>query len=140
MAQASRRHAAVVDICMHHSSGGVAGLLNANDDGDYAGAGAEAGARPRQDGGREALQYIRSLPRAEREQLLQQHGKALISKFKLEMEVRASGGMCRGPGSLHALSDSIIMHRQTSWRFAATFMSGWTRVSRAVKVRPGYRL
>lgn len=86
VAQASRRHAAVVDICMYHSGGDTTGLgstaAGSLADGD--------GGAAAQHGGREALQYICSLERAEREQLLQQHGKALISKFGLEISVRSS--------------------------------------------------
>lgn len=68
VAQASARHAKTVDICLNHVAGPA--------------------------GGTEALEYIKSLPRANQEALLQQHGKTLISKFKLEMQVGC--GFLRG--------------------------------------------
>jgi hypothetical protein len=73
VAQASARHAKTVDICLNHIAGPA--------------------------GGNEALEYIKSLDRADQEALLQQHGKTLISKFKLEMQVwlsarRWSAGRC----------------------------------------------
>ena len=62
VAKVSRRHGKVVDICLHHVAGGA--------------------------GGAEALAYIATLGRAEQEALLVQHGKALVSRFKLEMQAR----------------------------------------------------
>lgn len=68
LAQVSGLHSKTVDICLNHIAGDI--------------------------GGAEALNYIRSLRRVEQEQLLQQYGKALISKFKLEMEVCLYHGCC----------------------------------------------
>lgn len=62
VAKVSGRHSKVVDICLHHVAGST--------------------------GGAEALAYITTLGRAEQEALLVQHGKALVSKFKLEMQAR----------------------------------------------------
>lgn len=68
LAQVSGLHSKTVDICLNHIAGEAGGV--------------------------EALNYIRSLGRSEQEQLLQQYGKTLISKFKLEMEVRPQGELC----------------------------------------------
>lgn len=95
VARASGRHATVVDICMFHSdevdqgtatpASTSAAEFNSTSTSAPAAWGVSGGEPG--SGGREALRYIKSLPRIERALLLQQHGNALISKFKLEMEV-----------------------------------------------------
>lgn len=88
VARASERHAAVVDICMHHSDETEQASSSSGTGGFSTGRG--PGKASVSSGGNEALRYIKSLPRVERALLLQQHGKALISKFGLEMEVSGS--------------------------------------------------
>jgi hypothetical protein len=68
VAQVSGWHAKTVDICLHHVGGAA--------------------------GGREALAYIKNLPRGEQEALLMRHGKTLVSKYGLEMQACAAPVCC----------------------------------------------